>query len=591
MYTTSFLTTLYSNLEHDYKSSRNMYSYFDKMEPESDEEKIAVNLERCFLTMLPGDFYAKYWGEDAKKQAAEYLRERIGNTHNAHLITRYELHLFRITDDYKLLIKGIEDGLKMLKQLISTPDSESSHTFCDSFKFLYPLAKKVKKAGDYEETLKLALLSGSPTYQRTILSTVYFSDQNQDNLVNPDTKPKKPLHLGKLFSAELLAILALERSEDKNINDNRHLLEIAAFYADKTPNKELKNKANEKLGEYWIKQLKPDDPNNIAIAHLNDQYLRHALSCLQKAKNTAELQKAEKLLEENKPKLRYPVFSHSIPMTERNMQLDQINKIVKDIVDGGTESILAAILGLTPINIFGKSAVQLEEDARIEKERLWYPKECGETLADSFGNVKGVTFEQLYIHQIVSHVYQNFTYHIFSLAIMNGLKQKTLTYDILKEYLLKLGFDHKIELTFNGNTYGSTYLERVDIGLKEFLHQNELLMNNQPTDWRFCTTFLTTQFEGLLRDIVLKLGGVTTKSKHGTDTELILLEGLLNDECLKQVFDANDLLLFRQTFTNAGYNIRNNIAHGMYLPQEYTSTKALLVFVSVLRLTKATIIC
>lgn len=590
MYTNPFLSTLYSNLEHDYKSSRNMYSYFDKMEPESEEDKVAVNLERCFLTMLPGDFYAKYWGEDAKKQAAEYLRERIGNTHNIHLLTRYELHLFRITDDYNVLTKGIEDGIEMLKQLMAIPDSESAHTFCDSFKFLYTLAKKVKKAGDYEEILKSALLSGTPTYQRTILSTVYFSDQNQNNLVNPDAKPKKPLHLGRLFSAEHLAKLALELSEDKDINDNRHLLEIAAFYAEKTPNKKLKNKANEKLGEYWINQIKPDDPNNIAIAHLNDQYLRHALNCFQKAKNTVELRKTEKLLEENKPKLRYPVFSHSIPMAERNMQFDQINKIVKHIVDGGTESIFAAILGLTQINIFGKSAEQLEEYAKSNKKSLWYPKECGETLADSFGNVKGVSFEQFYIHQIVSNVYQNFTYHIFSLSIMKGLKQRTLTYEILSDYLLKLGFAHKIEKTFNGNTYGSTYLERVNIGLKEFLHQNELLMNNQPTDWRFCTTFLTTQFEGLLRDIILRLGGITTKSKRGTDTELILLEGLLNDECLKQVFDGNDLLLFRQTFTNAGYNIRNNIAHGMYLPQEFTSTKALLVFVSVLRVAKATVV-
>ena len=48
------------------------------------------------------------------------------------------------------------------------------------------------------------------------------------------------------------------------------------------------------------------------------------------------------------------------------------------------------------------------------------------------------------------------------------------------------------------------------------------------------------------------------------------------------------MLLFKQTFTNDGYNIRNNVAHGMYIPQEYTSTKALLVFVSILRLAKAT---
>lgn len=587
MHITPFLSTLYTDLETDYKCSRNMYSYFDKMEPESEEDQIAVNLERCFLTMLPGDFFAKIWSDDAKKQATQYLRERVENTKNKHLLTRYELHLFRLTNDYKILSKGIEYGLEMLKQIMKTDDFESAYTFCESFKFLYPLAKKVKKANDYEDILKSALQKGSPTYQRTILSTVYFSDKDQNNLVNPDTKPKKPLHLGKIFTAELLAKLALERSADKDIKDNRHLLEIAVFYADKTNDKELKNSANNKLGEYWIKQQKPDDPKNLYIAHLNDYCLRNALACFQKAKNVEKLQKTVTLLEENKTRLEYLHFSHSIPMTERNLQIDQINKIVKDIVDGGTESIVAVLLGQTLINIFGKSAEQLEVDAKIEKEKLWYPLMFRDAIVDSFGNIKEVPHEQLYINQIVSHVYQNFTYPIFSSSIMNGLKQKTLTYDILSDCLLKLGFDHKIEKIFNGTTYGSTYLERVDIGIKEFLHQNELLMDNQPTDWRFCTTFLTTQFEGLLRDIVHRLGGAITKSKRGTDTELVLLEGLLNDDHLKEVFDSNDLLLFRLTFTNAGFNIRNNIAHGMYLPQEYTPSKALLVFVSVLRLAKA----
>ncbi len=79
-----------------------------------------------------------------------------------------------------------------------------------------------------------------------------------------------------------------------------------------------------------------------------------------------------------------------------------------------------------------------------------------------------------------------------------------------------------------------------------------------------------------------------TKMKNVTNTENILLDGLLYKDCLHQVFDNNDMLLFRQTFTNDGYNIRNNMAHGLYIPQEYTSTKALLVFVSILRLAKAT---
>lgn len=588
MLMTKKIFSLYSDLEKDYNTARNMFSYFDNIQPLSDEEKLTVSFERCFLTMLPGNFYAEYWDEDAKKQATEYLRKRIKDSKNIYLLTRYELHLFRITNDYHILTKGIDDSLEMLRQLMTIDDFKTAHTFCERFEFLYPLAKKVNKSGEFDKILKLGLQSSSPTYQRFILSMLYFSDQCQNNIVNPDTKSKKPLQLGKIFSAKVLANLALERSEDKDINNNEHLLEIALFYADKTQNKDLKKIANEKLGKYWLSQQRPDDPKNLAIAHLNDHYLRKALSCFQRAKNISELHRTEKLLEENKTKLKYILFSHSIPMEERNAQIEQINKIVKDIVKGGVESILAVLLGLTPIDIFGNSVEKLEENARDEKNRLLYTNMCSHAIVDSFGNFKEVSHEQLYIHQIASYMYQNFTYHIFSLAIMNGLKQHALTYDILSNYLIKLGFDHKIAKAFDENAYSTTYLDSVDIGLKEFLHQNELLLNNQPTDWRFCIIFLTTQFEGLLRDIVKKLGGVTTKAKHGNDTELVLLEGLLSDDCLKNVFDANDMLLFKETFTNYGYNIRNNIAHGMYLPQEYTSTKALLVFICILRLAKAT---
>lgn len=475
----------------------------------------------------------------------------------------------------------------MLKELIATDTVETNYVFCTCFKILYPLSKRIKKSEELGTLLREMLQSGTSSQQRWILSMIYFSDKDNVNLANPDTKPLKPLKLGKLFSPDDLAELSLVRSEDKDIDDNRHLLEIAQFYAEKSQSKELKKKANNRMGDYCISQIKPDDPHNLAIAQMNDNWLREAMFCFKKADANKKLNKTSGLYEANKLKVQFPLFTHSITREERNAQIDTINKIATDIVNGGTNAIIDTLLGLT-INIFGKTAEKLLNDAKKSKQEFFYTQFFRNAIVDSYGNIKEVSFEQWHIYQLIDTVYRNFTYHIFSLVVMNGLKQSSLTYDILSKYLLDMGFGLKIEKNYNSEVYGSTYLDRVDIGLKEFLHQNELMMNNQPTDWRFCTIFLTTQFEGLLRDIVYRLGGSISKPKHDSDTELILLEGLLNDDCLKQAFDADDLLLFRETFTNAGYNIRNNIAHGMYLPQEYTSTRALLVFISVLRLTKAT---
>lgn len=583
-----FLSSLYSSIETDYDASKSMFSYFDNLEPITDEEKIYVNLERCFLTMLPGDFYKKYWDQEAKQKAGEYLKERIMSTKNVHLLTRYGLHLFQLAQDYKILPKCIDDGCQMLKDLASNDTFEYAHAFCNNFKYLYPLAKKVKDDDILNQILTTALSNGCRTLQRSILSMVYFSDLENKDLVNPDIKLEKALRLGKLLSYESLVKQALERSGDDDLKSNEHLLEIAVFYADKTQNKELKAEANGNLGDYWMEQLKPDNSQNLAIAHLNDMTLRRAMECYKKAENKAKLDNAVSLYECNKAKVDFPVFSHSITMKEPNKQLEDINKIVIDIVDGGSDIILSTLLGST-INIFGKPAEQLIKDAEDSIKKYYYTKMTRASVVDSFGNIRETTHEKVYVHKIIDTMYRNFTYHIFSLVVMNGIKRRTLTYEALSKDLLNVGFGLRMEKRLPNGTYvGSSYLECVDIGIKEFLHQNKLLMDNKLTDWRFCITFLTTQFEGLLRDIVYRLGGIVTKTKHGTDTELVLLEGLLYEDSLKKVFDANDMLLFRETFTTDGYNVRNNVAHGMYLPQEYTSSKALLVFVCVLRLAKAT---
>ena len=90
-----------------------------------------------------------------------------------------------------------------------------------------------------------------------------------------------------------------------------------------------------------------------------------------------------------------------------------------------------------------------------------------------------------------------------------------------------------------------------------------------------------------MRLIVNDLGEPIVKVKDG-NTEFVTLEVLLKTKALKSIFTKEDLLLFSQTYTKAGYNIRNDVAHGLLLPQEYTAAKALLVFVSVLRLAKWT---
>ncbi len=78
------------------------------------------------------------------------------------------------------------------------------------------------------------------------------------------------------------------------------------------------------------------------------------------------------------------------------------------------------------------------------------------------------------------------------------------------------------------------------------------------------------------------------KTQKDGEVQFITIEKILSDPKLKDVFNDDDILLFKHTFTKDGMNVRNNVAHGLYLPEDYTKEIAVLVFLSVLRLCKYT---
>lgn len=54
---------------------------------------------------------------------------------------------------------------------------------------------------------------------------------------------------------------------------------------------------------------------------------------------------------------------------------------------------------------------------------------------------------------------------------------------------------------------------------------------------------------------------------------------------MQEVFRIEDIEFFEYVFTAKGRNIRNNVAHAFYIPQDYGMIEAMLVFLCILRLT------
>lgn len=586
--TSSFLETLYSDLEKNYHLGDNMFKYFDDMSPKDEEAKAAVFFERCFLTSLTGNFFVNYWVNDTKEKAVEYLKRRMAMTKNEELFLRYGLHNFYFTKDYKALRDTIVVGINVLRRRINVEDQKCSIHYTRWFEILYPFAKKTGLSNEMIDLLKVALQANSINLRYAILAMIYESDQQPNKNLKVDEPLPKPLKLGKYFDALELAKLGLGLSNSFKGGKTENLLKFAAFYAEKTGEKTIIAQINNAYGNYWLNNLKPDNPKNLAIAFINDDYLRKAMSCFKKAHNEINFKKASLLYEENKKKLKFIHLGFPSSQEQENRRVNVINKMTNISVSRGTSGIIDTLLGYG-FNIFCQDAKVIEDDIKKRKGQYYYQEFTSAAIVDSFGNVKPTTHENMERFFMIDMVYHNYMYHVFSRVISEGLKQKTLTYDILAQNLLRLGFDMRTERIIGNEIVDSSFLECVDIGLKDFLIQNERMMQGMAADWRFCITFLSTQFEGLLRKIVRCMDGPSIKMKNMNNTENILLEGLLNKDCLHKVFDDNDLLLFKETFTQDGYNIRNNIAHGLYLPQEYTSSKALLVFVSILRLAKATL--
>ena len=111
-------------------------------------------------------------------------------------------------------------------------------------------------------------------------------------------------------------------------------------------------------------------------------------------------------------------------------------------------------------------------------------------------------------------------------------------------------------------------------------------MRSQDADWRFTIEFLSLKFEGILRDIVSLSGENIVKQNRKGEIESCLLDDLLRTDIIQHTFDEEDIMLFYCTLTHKGLNIRNNVAHCFYKPQDYYADQALLVLLCILRLVK-----
>ena len=167
-----------------------------------------------------------------------------------------------------------------------------------------------------------------------------------------------------------------------------------------------------------------------------------------------------------------------------------------------------------------------------------------------------------------------------------AVKTKQLTYGKLKRWFLKeTCFGLPVEYPRSNQVVIASWYSQLDYGIEALIKQYNRFLQGKPTDWRISVDLLSIRFEGILRDMVGNYGGHVTKVGRDNSLSQVLLDSLFREPCLREIFREEDMVFFEYVFTAKGHNIRNNVAHAFYIPQDYGMVQATLVFLCILRLT------
>ncbi len=164
-----------------------------------------------------------------------------------------------------------------------------------------------------------------------------------------------------------------------------------------------------------------------------------------------------------------------------------------------------------------------------------------------------------------------------NMVFIEGLKENKITYEALMDFFQKYSWFGKTipKKRFNKEV-PHNWLSLLAPSLFEYFNQMDYcrVSGNYP-NLVLCIDSLILKIEGLLRDMFFFKGIATFTSKadkkHGKRiTYEKELNALLNEKRISELFDPDDLLLFKFVLIEkAGYNLRHKIAHSLMLSAEY----------------------
>lgn len=504
-----------------------------------------------------------------QSKAIPYFKKRIESTNNLFLKYRYSYFSFLLSKDNRFAKNAIDALILCINNLLPNNKEDYPTQAVRAMEVLLLLSKNIKYRQDDVETLLWNILD-SEYGCKTKLS--FLEEAKKQNFL-----PAKIAERASKKCKELLTIIGKRWDEN--------CCEIGLFYSKKIQNggNEYKSFFNEALGDIEIAKLMDvsADPNNIFPPHYNNDRLEKAMSYYKEAGALEKLKTAEKQYVDNKKNLKYFSFTSSI----------KTNKIIVAYFDKLKEELLSGKFNLLmwnlafPVRFLFPTMEEVDSFLKTQKPPT-YSLDFTNKMKDINGNTlsdKHNIQTYFYYNTRLMNVVQN---HVLN-VILTAVQNKYFTFSKLKSWFLKSTcFGIAIDYYRANDVITSSWFSQIDYAIKALVIQYQRFTNNLSTDWRIPIDTLSIRFERFIRDIVFELGGQVTKIDRNGNTTEALLDDLLQESCLLQVFDNDDIYFFRIVLTSKGLNIRNNVAHSFYVPQEYGIYNATLVFLCIIRLAK-----
>jgi len=504
-----------------------------------------------------------------KMKAIVYFDRRMATTNNQFLVYRYSYFAYLLSNNRTYAEKAVDALIGSIDSLLPRDTDDYPSRAIDAIEALLTLSKRIKYRQADSKTLIWNILDGNYGCRTKIV-------------ILEDAQLVAFFHSS---DAERIAEKCRQLIPDTTEHWTEICCSIGLHYAAKiqAKGKSYADYFNEAMGDMEMAQLVDiaSEPNNIALPHMNASHLERAMLYYKDAGATEKMLDAQKKYNANKKNLKYLRF----------VSTKETNNDVVTYYHQLNENILNDEFGHLMWNLsnpvrFLLPSIKMIKERMTDEMATTEQSGFEDKIKDINGNTQDAGEDFRFWRMYETWLLNIVRYPVLEL-ILSAVKQKKLTYAKVKNWMTRTTcFGLPIEYPRNNDVVTASWFSQIDYAVKALIQQYQRTLDKKPTDWRIPIEVLSIRFEGILRCIVDDQGGLTIKTGRNGITFEALLDDLLHAPCLLTVFREDDIDFFKYVLTSKGLNIRNNVAHAFYIPQDYGITQATLVFLCILRLTK-----